>query len=134
MVLPIIIPKSTPGRSGELILCPNRRPFRRSVIVNIAEKFLSQNDIYRRRFVKKLYRDRNVSTLALEPGNAYLFSGYRSYHATLPCPPNSLRVTLILHLGNVHQDSRTLAITRSVSRTVRQRIRAGGPTSVVTHR
>ncbi|MDX1892259.1 hypothetical protein [Mycolicibacterium sp. 050158] len=131
MVLPILIPKAAPGASGELILCPNRRPFRRSVVTNIAEKFLSQNRRYRRRFVERLPREANVATVTLEPGNAYLFSGYRSYHATLPCPPDSLRVTLILHFGNVHQDSRLLATARRLYRSVYERSRAHGPTAAV---
>ncbi len=42
------------GDTGELVLCPNRRPYRRFVITNIIEKLVSQNDLYRRKFVRKL--------------------------------------------------------------------------------
>ena len=118
LVVPIVIPRATSGTSGELILCPNRRPFRRFVAVNIIEKCVTQNDFYRRRFVRRLATRENTRTEVLEPGNAYLFNGYRSYHATLPCPPDSLRATLILHVGEVHGDSRLLGLTQSLCRAV----------------
>ncbi|MEU0497340.1 hypothetical protein [Mycobacterium sp. NPDC006124] len=118
LVVPIVIPRAAPGTSGELVLCPNRRPYRRSVAVNILEKCVTQNDFYRRRFVSKLASRKNTRTEVLEPGNAYLFNGYRSYHATLPCPPHSLRATLILHVGEVHGDSRLLGWIQSVYRAV----------------
>ncbi|MCV7424596.1 hypothetical protein H7K45_29055 [Mycobacterium yunnanensis] len=123
LVIPILIPTSTPGRSGELVLYPNRRPFRRRVVTNILEKCLSQNDFYRRWFVRYPGRRSDVRTEALEPGNAYVFSGYRSYHATLPSPPGSLRATLILHFGDVHDNSRLLNSIRGVERTIRRSIR-----------
>ena len=131
MVIPILIPTATPGRSGELVLHANRRPFRRSVLANIVEKCVSQNDVYRRRFIRKR-KESDATTIALEPGNAYLFCGYRSYHATMPCPPDSLRVTLIMHFGAVHHDSRLLATVRSMRQAFRHRSLTDGSVAAVT--
>ena len=131
LVVPILIPTSAPGRSGELILCPNRRPFRRRVITNIVEKSLSQNDFYRRRFIRGMSTRSEIRTEVLEPGNAYVFSGYRSYHATLPSPPGSLRATLILHFGDVHDDSVLFKFIRASGRHIRQWTRRRQASSTV---
>jgi hypothetical protein len=117
VVVPIVIPNASPGMSGELLICPNRRPYRRFAIANIVEKFVSQNDFYRKRFVRKLGHDGKV--IPLVPGNAYLFWGYRTYHATLPCPPDTLRVTLVLHYGALHHGNRLLSAAKSARRRMR---------------
>jgi hypothetical protein len=122
VVVPIVIPSATPGMSGELVICPNRRPYRRFALANIVEKFVVQNDIYRKRFLRKLGHDGKV--IPLEPGNAYLFWGYRTYHATLPCPPDALRITLVLHYGAVHGGNRLLAAAKSANRGMRNLRRA----------
>jgi hypothetical protein len=131
MVIPIVIPDVGSRISGELVLCPNRRPYRRFVITNIIEKLVAQNDIYRRRFIRKLGNDPDATrVVALEPGNAYLFWGYRTYHSTFPCAPGALRVTVILHYGDVHGGNllltsaqRAAAGIRNSKRNVVNRIR-----------
>jgi hypothetical protein len=124
VVVPIVIPNAPPGMSGELLISPNRRPYRRFAIANIVEKFISQNDFYRKRFVRKLGHDGKV--IPLVPGNAYLFWGYRTYHATLPCPPDTLRVTLVLHYGALHHGNRLLSAAKSAHRRMRN---LGRPTA-----
>jgi hypothetical protein len=120
MVVPIVIPNVGSRVSGELILCPNRRPYRRFVLTNIIEKFVTQNDLYRRKFVNKLDDEADARVIPLEPGNAYLFWGYRTYHATFPCAQDALRVTLVLHYGNVHAGNRMLVAAQRLRRRVRQ--------------
>lgn len=121
VVVPIVIPNAAPGMSGELMICPNRRPYRRLAIANIVEKLALQNGFYRKRFVRNLGHDGKV--VPLVPGNAYLFWGYRSYHATLPCPPDELRVTLMLHYSALHGGNRLLAAAKSARRALRERRR-----------
>jgi hypothetical protein len=104
VVIPVDIPDGGPGLSGELVLFPNRRPFRRLATTNIVEKMVMQSDAYRRRV-----NPAGASTVVpLEPGSAYVFSGYRSYHATMPCPAGTRRVTVLLHYKDAHSGSRLL--------------------------
>jgi hypothetical protein len=119
MVIPIAMPDAEPGRRGELILCPNRRPYRRSVVTNVLEKFVTQNDLSRRRFVRRAPGSPRLEVVDLKPGNAYLFWGYRSYHATLPCRPGDSRATLIIHYGNLHRDSALLMGSMALGRKLR---------------
>ncbi|MCG5432006.1 hypothetical protein LV457_06835 [Mycobacterium sp. MYCO198283] len=116
-VVPIVMPDGGPGRSGELILDPHRRPYRRTVLGNAVDKL----------------RTRPVDPAAatrvpLRPGDLYLFWGYRTFHTTLPIPPGSRRITLVLHFGRVHRGA-TMRGAKSVARSVRgwRRRRAGGP-------
>lgn len=114
VVVPIVIPDAGPGLSGELVLYKNKRPYRRLVAVNVVEKLISQSDRYRKRMIRHMHTERGFETVALEPGNAYLFSGYRSYHATMPCPVGSTRVTVIIHYKDVHRGSRLLRSAKAL--------------------
>jgi len=130
LVVPIVIPRCAPGNSGELILWPNRRPYRQLVITNIVEKFICQSRLYRTWFVRRHGADTDAVTVPLQPGNIYLFWGYRSYHAMLPVAPGALRATLILHHGAVHGRSPLL----STARAVRQRLLRGRRGKVISVR
>lgn len=114
VVLPIDIPDAGPGRSGELILCPGHRPYRRWALTNVIEKAVTQSDRYRRRFARQLNWNRDTELVPLKPGNAYLFWGYRSYHATMPIEPGSRRVTVILHYRDVHAQSRIVKYAKAL--------------------
>jgi hypothetical protein len=120
VVVPIIIPQGAPGSAGELILWPNRRPYRRLVVTNIVEKFVCQSGPYSKWFVRNHGDDPDAVTVALQPGNIYLFWGYRSYHAPRPVAEGALRATLVLHYGAVYGSSPLL----STAKAVKQRIRA----------
>ena len=102
MLVPIIIPTASAGKSGELVVFPNRRPIRRSVFFNIFEKIATQNRFFRKRIIRELNNAPEEHAVQLKPGNAYLFWGYRTFHGNLPCAPNTIRATLLLHYGNPH--------------------------------
>lgn len=119
MVIPIDIPDGEPGQSGELVLYPNRRPFRKFAAHNVAEKSITQTDAYQRRFLRKTDVTRDAEIVAFTPGNAYLFWGYRSYHATMPCPPGSTRITFIVHYRDAHFGSRLLQLAKAAYRHTR---------------
>lgn len=108
VVLPIDVPDAGSGQSGELVLYPNHRPYRRWALTNVVEKAVVQTDAYRRRFIRRPNWDRDAELVSLQPGDAYLFWGYRSYHATMPVPAGTRRVTAILHYRDVHAQSRIL--------------------------
>jgi hypothetical protein len=117
VVLPIEMPDSDPGQSGELIMCRNKRPFRRFATANVIEKSVVQTDAYRRRFRRHL-AELIPDVVALRPGDIYLLCGYRSYHATLPCPPGGRRVTLVMHYKDVHAGSRLVRNAKSFRRRI----------------
>lgn len=116
MLVPLFIPTAGPGGSGDLILFANRRPFRRSVMLNIFEKFITQNRLYRKRILREFNRAPEKYAVQLKPGNVYLFWGYRTFHGNGPCVPNTVRATLLLHYGNPHGGNPVLAAVKSARR------------------
>lgn len=114
MIFPIMVPDTAPGESGELILLPNRRPFHRSVLRNIAEKLTTQNPLYRRRIKRQVQRANGQHVVELAPGSAYLFWGYRALHGNMPCASNATRATLMLHYGDPHHHHPLLAAAKSL--------------------
>lgn len=120
VVVPIVIPEARDGPAGELAVFGNRRPFRRTVIGNIAEKIALQNRWAWRRAQRRVTAHAADHVRQLEPGNLYLFWGYRTYHGNLPCGSAMLRATLLLHVGDPHGTS---PVTRGI-RAFRARIEA----------
>jgi hypothetical protein len=118
MLVPLIMPRAGAGRSGELVVLPNRRPFRRSVTMNMLEKVSMQNRFYRKRIMREIDCAPSKYTVEMKPGNVYLFWGYRTYHGNLRCAPNTVRATLLLHYGNPHGHSAALATVRRLRRLV----------------
>jgi hypothetical protein len=108
-VVTVVFPIEIPDTGGELVLHANRRPFRRLVLTNIVEKMVTQSNAYRRRFTAG-----EPTAVSLIPGNAYVFSGYRSYHATLPCPTGARRITLMVHYKDAHGGSKMLRGAKSL--------------------
>lgn len=110
-LLPIEIPQEGKER-GDLLLFPNLRPFRSSVIFNVLEKSLMQNRLSRYLLMKAIkHRLVKPMTLYLKPGNIYFFHGYRTFHANGPCDPAFRRATALFHFGDPHHGS---TLTRSI--------------------
>lgn len=110
-LLPIEIPQQGEAR-GDLVLFPNLRRFRSSVLFNVLEKTLMQNKVSRYLLTKAIgKRLVKPMTLDLQPGNIYFFHGYRSFHANGPCDPAFRRATALFHFGDPHHGS---ALTRSI--------------------
>ena len=97
MLVPIVVPDDG---SGQVAMFPDHRPHRRWATLSAIERLLVHNSIYGRRLRRRYHRDPSAYTVPLTPGDAYLFRGYRTLHATLPWPPNTLRVTLLLQYGH----------------------------------
>lgn len=120
VVVPIFIPERTEGPAGQLAVFGNRRPLRRTVIGNVIEKVAMQNRWAWRRAERDVTAHPGRHIRQLAPGNLYLFWGYRTYHGNLPCGFETLRATMLLHVGDPHGASR---ITRGI-RALRARIEA----------
>jgi hypothetical protein len=119
-LVPIFIPDAEEGRSGELVVCPNSRGYR-SLLVNLVEKAIVQSHPYRRMMVRKFQRNPERYRRLLQPGNVYLFWGYRTYHGNLPSPENGLRATLLLHYGNPHGRRAVLQGFRNIRKAIENR-------------
>lgn len=103
ILVPIVIPKG--AERGSLILLPAARPVRRNYLVNAIEKMILD-----RKWIQSIIRRRMESSpqrlrVDLEPGTMYAFCGYRSLHTNEPCAEHDLRVTLLFHYGNPHEES-----------------------------
>ncbi|PKB25051.1 hypothetical protein B0I00_0232 [Novosphingobium kunmingense] len=126
MLVPLFIPEGEPGAAGELLTFPAHRPYRRSVLGNLAEKALTQNRWAWRRTEAKARANLTAHMQVLKPGDLYLFEGYRTLHGNLPCAPGSLRATLLLHHGDPHGDSALLRAVRAGRRLIEARRRGQG--------
>jgi hypothetical protein len=108
MVVPIFMPDAGRGTSGELVGFFNKRPFRRFVLMNIVEKAIAQSRFYRWLILRRAGSNGIGQIVDMEVGSAYLFWGYRSLHANMPCKPGEVRATLLLHFGRLHSGSSAL--------------------------
>ncbi|HCW48226.1 hypothetical protein [Mixta calida] len=112
-LLPIEIPQQGEAR-GDLLLFPNLRRFRGSVLFNVIEKAIMQNPLSRHLLTWAImHRLVKPMTLHLQPGNIYFFYGYRSFHANGVCDPAFRRATALFHFGDPHYGS---MLTRSIVR------------------
>lgn len=109
-LMPIFIPDGLPSKSGALVAMPNRRRYRSSSFVNIAEKAILQNPLAFR-FYGARYGSGERNVFQLQPGSMYFFNGYRTFHGNIPCEPGAKRATLLFHFGNPHAgDAMTKAV------------------------
>ncbi|KTC41944.1 hypothetical protein AO269_07960 [Pseudomonas putida] len=120
MLVPIFIPEQGKDR-GDLVLFPNLRKVRGSVLFNAVEKVLYQNPLCRRLMGWCIERGwLKPLLLRMKPGNVYFFWGYRSLHANQPCDPAHRRATALFHYGDPHAGSLT---TRMILRLNQHRAR-----------
>jgi hypothetical protein len=119
MVVPIFIPHGELGRSGELATFGNKRPYRRFFGSHLVDQILTYNSLYRRHVAKMVLDAPEKHVVDLEPGDAYLFWGYRTFHGNFDCADGLLRTTLVLQYGEVHADSRWKKVAWQLSRSRR---------------
>lgn len=105
VLLPVAIPSE--GPRGDLLMIPNTRRLRRSYLANLLDKVLIENSLAQTVLRSITRRKRfNTVSIQLQPGNIYLFWGYRSIHTNEACDPDKLRATALFHYGNPHEGSR----------------------------
>jgi len=102
-LVPLVIPDGPDEPHGDLVMYPNLRRVRRSVIVNILEKAVAESAwgraVWRMPAVQRRFAARAIP---MQPGNIYFFWGMRSLHANLACLPESVRSTVLFHFGDPH--------------------------------
>lgn len=104
-LLPVAIPIE--GPRGDLLMIPNTRHLRRLYLANLLDKVVIENGLSQTVLRSITRRKRfNTVSIQLQPGNLYLFWGYRSIHTNEACDPDKLRATALFHYGNPHEESR----------------------------
>ena len=66
---------------------------------------------------KKIFIDKNLvksNILNLEPGNAYIFNGFRTLHANMNINPNDVRATILVHYYDIFKDSFLVKTNRKI--------------------
>ncbi len=123
-IMPVCLPD---GNKGDLLMLPSKRPLRGSYAMNLIDKLKIDNRWSQRNLVKAYERGSNRFTqIAMEPGNMYLFWGYRSLHTNLPADPTGIRATAVFHYDNLHGASSLAGRIRSSLALVKPRRRAMG--------
>lgn len=110
-LIPILMPER--GKRGDLLIIPNTRRLRAHYAANFLDKIALDNPLSQW-VLRGLYRrgHRSIRHLRLEPGNLYLFNGYRSIHTNEACDPDMIRATAILHYVDPHAESRLKRLLR----------------------
>ena len=106
ILVPISIPKIDINKSGHLIAFPNSRKIRKINFFNFIDKIILQNNI-----TKKLFSLKNFSSDSIKimkEGNIYIMNGYKTIHGNYPVDQSQKRITLLLHYGNPHINSKLL--------------------------
>jgi hypothetical protein len=107
-VLTVLVPVAIPteGQRGDLIMLPNFRRLRSTYLANIIDKLLLDNPATQK-LLRWLHRRKKlkITRLALQPGSAYFFWGYRSIHTNEPCDMGHIRATALFHYANPHAES-----------------------------
>lgn len=113
LLIPVVIPTEG-SRLGDLVMFPNLRRVYHNVLINVLQKALLQNRPARALLAMAIARGWVKPLLVkIRPGSAYVFWGYRTLHANLPCDPAFKRATVLFHYGDPHRDN---WITRGIFR------------------
>ncbi len=121
-ILPVCMPE---GNKGDLLMLPSKRPLRGTYAMNLIDKLKIDNRWSQRSLVRAYERgSARFTQVAMEPGNMYLFWGYRSLHTNLPADPKGIRATAVFHYDNLHGASSLAGRIRSSLALVKPRRRA----------
>ncbi len=101
-LVPIVIPKE--GRSGDLLMFPNTRTIRTAYLLNALDKVALDNKLTQKLLRRTVERNPDKPVrIKMQPGNLYVFWGYRSIHTNEPCDPENVRATALYHYANPHK-------------------------------
>ncbi|HEY1611343.1 MAG TPA: hypothetical protein VGG24_18930 [Paraburkholderia sp.] len=116
-LVPILIPDRPDEPRGHLVMYPNLRRERRFQLRNVLEKAVMENSLARKLWrTQWAQRALGARIVPLTPGNIYFFWGMRSLHANEPCLSTSVRSTVLLHMGDLHENSPLKRMSQSLHR------------------
>jgi len=91
--LPIVMPEKKGKGAGAFWIYPNTRKFSNSIILNKLNWRIMKN-----KYLRSLYKRYELN---FEPGKAYLFYGFRSWHGVGELAEGALRINHLIHIGEV---------------------------------
>jgi hypothetical protein len=101
-LIPIQIPVE--GKTGDLLMFPNTRNIRPAYLFNAMDKVLLDNRLTQKLLRASVERNRlKPVRIRMQPGNLYLFWGYRTVHTNEPCDVDQVRATALFHFANPHR-------------------------------
>jgi hypothetical protein len=101
-LIPIQIP--TDGQTGDLLMFPNTRSIRPAYLFNALDKVLLDNALTQKLLRASVEKRRlKPVRIRMQPGNLYLFWGYRTIHTNEPCDVDQVRATALFHFANPHR-------------------------------
>ncbi|MAR84915.1 MAG: hypothetical protein CL869_01805 [Cytophagia bacterium] len=106
ILVPILIPKIDIKKSGHLIAFPNSRKIKKNSFFNFIDKVILQNNITKKLFSLKKFGSDSIKIM--KEGNIYIMNGYKTIHANYPVDKTQERITLLLHYGDPHVNSKLL--------------------------
>jgi hypothetical protein len=115
LLIPIYIPNRENSENGNLVIYRNLRKLHKNMLRNIFEKIFFQSWLFSKilklNYVKKKL---NEHILKLNPGNVYIFNGFRTLHTNLNIDPVDIRATLLVHYHDVFADSFLVKLNREI--------------------
>jgi len=115
LLIPIYIPNRENSENGNLVIYRNLRKLHKNMLRNILEKIFFQSWLFSKilklNYVKKQL---NEHILKLNPGNVYIFNGFRTLHTNLNIDPVDIRATLLVHYHDVFADSFLVKLNREI--------------------
>lgn len=115
LLIPIYIPNRENSENGNLVIYRNLRKLHTNMLRNIIEKIFFQSWLFSKilnlNYVKKKL---NEHILKLNPGNIYIFNGFRTLHTNLNIDPADIRATLLVHYHDVFADSFLVKLNREI--------------------
>ena len=106
ILIPILIPKIDVNKSGHLIAFPHSREIKRNSFLNFIDKIILQNNITKKLFSLKNFSSNSIKIM--KEGNIYIMNGYKTIHGNYPVDKSQERMTLLIHYGNPHVNSKLL--------------------------
>ena len=117
ILIPISIPKIDINKSGHLIAFTNSRPIK-NTFLNFIDKIILQNQIYKRLFSLKKISSNTIKIM--REGNIYIMNGYKTIHGNFPVDGSQERITLLLHYGNPHIESKLLNLITYITTKIKK--------------
>jgi len=112
LLIPIYIPNREKSDNGNLIIIKNLRILTKSLLKNIFQKIFFQSNFFKKFFIQKNIIKKEI--LNLNPGNVYIFNGFRTLHANMNIHPKDILATILVHYYDIFKSSFLVDLNRKM--------------------